>query len=147
MRSKNSPKRGMQPLVDSMAESIRAVGKILNPIQVRPVKGGYEILDGEIRWLAALQVGMDIVPIEVLPIDKQTADDFRFITNWEPELEINPETIIYGLERLVEEFGSESGEIVVEKLAFLQEHNTSISSEHQARAEALLRACGIDPVA
>jgi ParB family chromosome partitioning protein len=134
-------------LVAIMAESIRQVGQIIHPILVRPVRGGYEILDGEIRWLGAKQAGLDIVPITVEPMHDQDAEELRAIINTDIALETDPEAIIFSLEALVAHFGSESGEIILERLAFVSEHNPNLSVEHQRRAIALLKACGIDPIA
>lgn len=56
-----------QAQVDTMAESISALGMIVKPLEVRRVGDGYEIIDGEVRWLAAKQLSIDIVPILVFP--------------------------------------------------------------------------------
>ncbi|MPQ69309.1 ParB/RepB/Spo0J family partition protein [Pseudomonas sp. MWU12-2323] len=147
-RNKLKPRRPTEDQISDMAQSIKAIGQIVMPIDVRPVKGGYEIVDGEIRWLGAIRLGMDIVPINVLSIDAQTANEFSLITNYitndeSTDFELNPEIILPSLERLVDEFGVNAGEIVLEKLAFLEEHNAMGSPEHQARAVALLQRCGI----
>ena len=45
-----------------LAESIRSKG-LVQPIIVRPVAGGYEIVAGERRWRAAQKAGLHTVPV------------------------------------------------------------------------------------
>lgn len=48
--------------MDALVESIRERG-ILQPLTVRPVERGYEIVAGERRWRAAQRVGLRDVPV------------------------------------------------------------------------------------
>src|SRR5690554_4337741 len=47
--------------IDELAESIRQYG-VLEPIIVRPISKGYELVVGERRWRAAAQAGLERVP-------------------------------------------------------------------------------------
>jgi ParB family chromosome partitioning protein len=57
--------------IDELARSIRAHG-IIQPIVVRRVEGGYEIVAGERRWRASQRAGLLKVPVVVrdVPDDK-----------------------------------------------------------------------------
>ena len=53
-----------QATIDELAESIRQKG-ILQPLLVRRITGGYELIAGERRLRAAQQLGMDHVPVTI----------------------------------------------------------------------------------
>src|SRR6476620_8720003 len=53
--------------IDDLARSIRANG-IIQPILVRKVEQGYEIIAGERRWRAAQRAGLHRVPVVVRDI-------------------------------------------------------------------------------
>lgn len=124
-----------------MANSITDAGGIIDPILVRPADSGkYEIVQGEVRWLAALQLKMDIVPIRVVHFEAEAVASL--IANVERE-SISPEEIISGLERLVAEFGVDASEDVAKQLPSLREVS-SFTPELEERIKALLRRCGIE---
>ena len=50
--------------LDELADSVREVG-IIEPIIVRPIKKGYEVIVGERRYRAAHQAGLNKVPVIV----------------------------------------------------------------------------------
>jgi ParB family chromosome partitioning protein len=59
------PRRVFDPeALSELAESIRVHG-ILQPIVVRAMSDGYEIISGERRWRAAKQIGLLTVPVVV----------------------------------------------------------------------------------
>ena len=58
--------------LEELTDSIRAVG-ILQPINVRPRNGTYEIIAGERRWRAAQRAGLRQVPVLV----KDVPDDMK----------------------------------------------------------------------
>ncbi len=51
--------------VASIVSSIQEVGRILQPILVRKVKGGYRLMDGLHRLCAAKEIGLEDVPVSV----------------------------------------------------------------------------------
>jgi ParB family chromosome partitioning protein len=55
--------------LSELAASIREIG-VLQPVLVRPVGAGYELLAGERRWRAARRAGLDVIPA----IIRQTND-------------------------------------------------------------------------
>ena len=141
VNNKIRPRRPSETQVKAMIDSIQAMGRIIKPIDVRPVSTGYEIVDGEIRWLAAKALKIDIVPINVLEIDQQDSTALALIENLHRE-ELNPVEVVSGLESLVAEFGVNTAEIVSEQMIHLQQIATE-SSELQARINVLLGRCGI----
>ncbi|WP_409286862.1 ParB/RepB/Spo0J family partition protein [Pseudomonas guariconensis] len=124
--------------VAAMAKSIQAARGILQPIDVRLTRRGYEIQDGEVRWRAAGLLKMDIVPINVLAIDDVQSADLELIHNMERET-ISSEEIISNLEQLVKQFDVAAAEIVLEQIGGLDLE--SVGPELQARARALLDLC------
>lgn len=56
-----------------LAEQIRADGKIRQPLVVRAVADGYEVLSGSRRLAAARLLGHVLVPTEVVDVDDRTA--------------------------------------------------------------------------
>lgn len=56
-----------------LAEQIRADGKIRQPLVVRAVPDGYEVLSGSRRLAAARLLGHVLVPTEVVDVDDRTA--------------------------------------------------------------------------
>lgn len=131
-----------QAQVDAMAESISALGMIVKPLEVRRVGDGYEIVDGEVRWLAAKQLNIDIVPILVIPIGEHESAATSLILNMERE-SIAPEEVLSSLERLYSEFGADAAEAIKEKLSDLRNAAES-SPELRGRINALLASCNID---
>jgi len=89
--------------LQELAASIRAQG-IMQPILVRPLGNGYEIIAGERRWRAARLVGLAEVPTLVREIPDEAAAAMSLIENIQRE-NLNPLEEALGLQRLVDEFG------------------------------------------
>jgi ParB family chromosome partitioning protein len=89
--------------LQELADSIRAQG-LMQPILVREVAGGHEIIAGERRWRAAQLAGLSEVPVLV----KEVADDavaaMALIENIQRE-DLNAIDEAHGLQRLIHEFG------------------------------------------
>lgn len=68
----------------TLRESIRKHG-ILEPIIVRPKDGQFEIVAGERRFQAAVQAGVDELPVTVREIDDRTAMEIALSENLERE--------------------------------------------------------------
>lgn len=89
--------------LQELADSIRAQG-LMQPILVREVGGGHEIIAGERRWRAAQLAGLAEVPVLV----KEVADDavaaMALIENIQRE-DLNAIDEAHGLQRLIHEFG------------------------------------------
>lgn len=132
-----------QSQVDAMATSIKELG-IMEPILVRKVGERYEIIPGGglVRWLAASELGIDIVPIRVLQLDKEACAVSSFLANTSRE-PIAPEETVGNLERLIEEFGENASDLVMEQMPPLREA-AAADPELQARINALFARCKID---
>ena len=85
-----------------LAESIKSQG-VMQPILVRPVDGGYEIIAGERRFRAAKLAGLDEVPVLVKVVADEAAAVMALIENIQRE-DLNPLEEAQGLQRLVSEF-------------------------------------------
>jgi ParB family chromosome partitioning protein len=88
--------------IEDLSRSIRAHG-IIQPIVVRRVSGGYEIVAGERRWRAAQRAGLLKVPVVVreIPHDQRLA--VALIENIQRE-DLNPIEEAHAYRRLADEF-------------------------------------------
>ncbi|MBM5458705.1 ParB N-terminal domain-containing protein [Pseudomonas sp. P66] len=143
VQSGSRPTAPSQAQVDAMAESIRSLG-ILEPLLVNRVGDRYQIIEGggEVRWLAAQKLGMDIVPIRVVEFDDHTEATVSLMLNMTRE-SIAPEEAFSGLESLVAEFGEVAEETVIERLPELR-GLVAANPEFQSRLDALLSSCSIN---
>ncbi|MBU3694515.1 MAG: ParB/RepB/Spo0J family partition protein [Rhodocyclaceae bacterium] len=89
--------------LDELTESIRAQG-VIQPVVVRPVLGGFEIIAGERRWRAAQRAGLERVPVVVRAVSDNAALAMALIENIQRE-DLNPLEEAQGIQRLIEEFG------------------------------------------
>ena len=71
--------------LDELAASIGQQG-VLQPIIAREVRsGGYEIIAGERRWLAAQRAGLETVPVIIRDIDDRSAIAMALVENIQRE--------------------------------------------------------------
>jgi len=87
-----------------LAESIRLHG-VLQPLLVRPLADGYELIAGERRWRAARLAGLQAVPAVVRG---DAANDAQLVLGLIENLQrtdLDPIEEARGLRRLIEEFG------------------------------------------
>jgi ParB/RepB/Spo0J family partition protein len=75
-RRKHFDKVGLQQLADSM----KSVG-LVNPILVRPLEKGFEIVAGERRFQAAKIAGLETVPVSVRELDDGQVLELQLIEN------------------------------------------------------------------
>ena len=85
-----------------LAASIRTQG-VLQPLLVRPVERGYELIAGERRWRAAQIAGLDKVPVVVREVRDDAALAMALIENIQRE-DLNPMEEAAGVQRLIDEF-------------------------------------------
>ena len=67
--------------LDELTNSIKAQG-VIQPIIVRPdkqIKGKYEIIAGERRWLASQNAGLHEVPVVILEVDDVKSLEYAII--------------------------------------------------------------------
>ena len=95
--------------LQELAESIKEKG-ILEPLIVRRVDGGYELIVGERRWRAAQKAGLKEVPVLVREIEGREALEFSLIENLQRE-DLNPIEEAEAFKRLIEEFNLSQGEL------------------------------------
>jgi ParB family chromosome partitioning protein len=88
--------------ITELAESIRQKG-ILQPLLVRQVAGGYELIAGERRLRAAQRLGMDQVPVTIRKADDGEALEMALIENIQRE-DLNPMEEARAYRRLNDEF-------------------------------------------
>ncbi|MCS7252935.1 MAG: ParB/RepB/Spo0J family partition protein [Armatimonadota bacterium] len=83
------PRRDMdQRALQELADSIRAHG-LLQPIVVRQIEDGYQLVTGERRWRAAVLAGLRKLPAIIRQCDDQEMIEFALIENLQRE-DINP---------------------------------------------------------
>ena len=88
--------------IEELARSIRANG-IIQPIVVRQVEKGYEIIAGERRWRAAQRAGLMKVPVVVREIPEDRLLAVALIENIQRE-NLNPIEEAVAYRRLSDEF-------------------------------------------
>jgi len=88
--------------IEELARSIRANG-IIQPIVVRRVEGGYEIVAGERRWRASQRAGLLKVPVVVRDIPDERLLAVALIENIQRE-DLNPIEEAHAYRRLTDEY-------------------------------------------
>jgi ParB family transcriptional regulator, chromosome partitioning protein len=88
--------------LSGLADSIREVG-VLQPVLVRPVDGGFELIAGERRWRAAKRAGLRTIPCLVRSTDDATSLEQALVENVQREgLNALEEAAAY--QQLIEDF-------------------------------------------
>src|SRR5204862_4554640 len=85
-----------------LAQSIRSQG-LLQPLVVRPLERGYELIAGERRWRAAQMAGLDKVPGIVREVPDESALVRALIENVQRE-DLSPIEEAAAVQRLINEF-------------------------------------------
>jgi ParB family chromosome partitioning protein len=88
--------------IEELARSIRANG-IIQPIVVRKVDGGFEIIAGERRWRASQRAGLLKVPVVVRDIPEERLLAVALIENIQRE-DLNPIEEAQAYRRLTDEY-------------------------------------------
>jgi ParB family chromosome partitioning protein len=100
--------------IAELAESIRRKG-VLQPLVVRRVPGGYELIAGERRFRAAQRAGLDQVPVVIRDTRDDELLEIALIENIQRE-DLNPLEEARAYRRLMDEFQL-TQEQVAEKVA------------------------------
>jgi len=95
--------------LQELAESIKEKG-ILEPLIVRRVDQGYELIVGERRWRAAQKAGLKEVPVLVKEVEGSDALEISLIENLQRE-DLNPIEEAEAFKRLTEEFNISQGDL------------------------------------
>jgi ParB family transcriptional regulator, chromosome partitioning protein len=85
-----------------LARSILSTG-IVQPLVVRSVGGGFQLLAGERRWRAAQRAGMTRVPVVIREVSDETALEITLVENIQRE-DLNPVEEARAFERFMSEF-------------------------------------------
>jgi ParB family chromosome partitioning protein len=89
--------------LEQLAQSIKQRG-VLQPILVRPIDGGFQIVAGERRFRAAEKLGLEQVPARVVDdLDEQAMLEISIIENLQRD-DLNPVELAKGYNRLLNEF-------------------------------------------
>ena len=95
--------------IADLVESVREKG-ILQPILVRPVDGGFEIIAGERRWRAAQRAQLHEVPVIIREFSDKEALEVALVENLQRQ-DLSPLEEADGYRRLVEEFSHTQEEL------------------------------------
>jgi ParB family transcriptional regulator, chromosome partitioning protein len=91
---------------DSMADLVESVREhgVLQPIIVRKVTDGFELIAGERRWRAAISAGFERIPAVVRESTRDDALLLGLVENLQRE-DLDPIEEARGIKRLIEQFG------------------------------------------
>jgi len=83
--------------IQELAESIKEHG-LIQPIIIKKVEDNYQIIAGERRWRASIELGLDKIPAIVRDLDNKSQTEMALIENIQRE-DLNPidEGIAYDL--------------------------------------------------
>jgi ParB family chromosome partitioning protein len=93
----------------TLGESIRKHG-ILEPIIVRPRDGRFEIVAGQRRFQAAVQVGLEELPVTVRELDDRTTMEIALSENLERE-DLSPIEVAVSFNDYLTKFGTTQDEL------------------------------------
>ncbi len=107
--NRHQPRRifDLEPLND-LIESIRLHG-IIQPIAVRRVEGGFELISGERRWRAVSELGWQNIPATIHDVDDQQMLELALIENIQRE-NLDPIEKAKAYRKLIVEFELTQGE-------------------------------------
>ena len=88
--------------ISQLASSIKEKG-ILQPLVVRTISGGYEIIAGERRWRAAQRAGITRVPVIIKEASDREVLEIALIENLQRE-DLNPIEEAVAYQQLIDEF-------------------------------------------
>lgn len=98
------PRQTMDPQeFAGLVDSVRRHG-VLQPIMVRPVQDGFEVVAGQRRWRAAEAAGFTTVPAVVRPLSDREALELALVENLQRE-DLNPMERARAYRRLTADFG------------------------------------------
>ena len=98
-----------QDKIDELAASITANG-VIQPVVLRPVATGYELIAGERRWRAARLAGLEHVPAIIRQMSDRKALEISLIENIQRD-ELNPMETARGYSLLMEQYELKQSDI------------------------------------
>jgi ParB family chromosome partitioning protein len=103
-RNPRQPRRAIDAAaLDELATSIAAVG-VVQPVIVREVDGGYELIAGERRWRAAQKAGFTVIPAIIRQASDVESLELALVENVVRQ-QLNPVDEAYALKVLLEDLG------------------------------------------
>lgn len=103
-RNPRQPRRSIDSeALEELAASIQAVG-VVQPVIVRQVEEGYELIAGERRWLAAQKAGFTAIPAIVRRASDVESLELALVENIMRQ-ELSPVDEAYALKVLLEDLG------------------------------------------
>jgi ParB family transcriptional regulator, chromosome partitioning protein len=103
-RNPRQPRRAFDSVaLDELATSIASVG-VVQPVIVREIEGGYELIAGERRWRAAQKAGFTVIPAIVRVASDVESLELALIENVVRQ-QLNPVDEAYALKVLLEDLG------------------------------------------
>jgi ParB family chromosome partitioning protein len=106
---KQPRRRFEEASLEALAESIRATG-LVQPVVVRPVDGGYELIAGERRWQAARRAGLERIPALIREAGERERLELALVENVVRE-DLNPMELARAVAALVEDFGQTHAQV------------------------------------
>ena len=104
------PRQDFDPAaLKSLSESIKVSG-LMQPVVVREVVGGYELVVGERRWRAAQAAGLNSIPAVIRDLDERTSAQWALVENLQRE-DLNAIERAEAFSGLQDEFGLTHQEI------------------------------------
>ncbi len=95
--------------IAELADSIRKVG-LIQPIVVRPLGEGYQIIAGERRWRACREAGLERVPVRVRTTSESESLEMALIENLQRE-DLNPIEEARGYRKLLSTYQMTQAEL------------------------------------
>ncbi|MFS1510951.1 ParB/RepB/Spo0J family partition protein [Chengkuizengella sp. SCS-71B] len=95
-------KNFLEDKIDELALSIKEHG-VIQPIIVRQVLRGYEIIAGERRWRASKKCGLKTIPAVVRSFTDQQVTEIALIENLQRE-DLNPMEVAVAYQSLMDQF-------------------------------------------
>jgi|GEM_PF-913475 ParB family transcriptional regulator, chromosome partitioning protein len=97
--SKTNPRRNVnEDELNELAESIKRHG-ILQPLIVRKIKDGYEVVAGERRYRAALKANLEVLPVLIRELTNEEVIEIQIIENLQRK-DVHPLDEAYGFHNL-----------------------------------------------
>lgn len=94
-----------------LSASIQAIG-VLQPILVRPVEGGFELIAGERRWRAAQRAGLSRIPAVVRVTDDVASVEQALVENLHRQ-DLTPLEEAAAYQQLLDDFGMTHEQVAI----------------------------------
>ncbi len=113
VRSKLQPRKNFdKQYLDDLTNSIKERG-VVQPIIVRKskdIRGKYEIIAGERRWLASQNAGLNEIPSIIIEADDLKSLEFAIVENVQRH-DLNPIEEANGYKKLMDDFGYDQDKV------------------------------------